>query len=261
MRNKIFWLSLFALLSFGSVAEAQTDSHAYDDIHSIGIFSALVPAAVTPGGPVPLDWDINTDVANLITGALKDRFSIKTVSFDRGQLQKTFADESFQGLSKFIQSNSPQDVDAYLIVVADKVPDFMTAIPAGPLLATFSLPFFPGLSLRDDSDWLHPHAEITVMATYDLIVVKANSGEIIGWSRANMNDVSHRGAVMTFCKNDFLPRTATELDGPKGKVVLDEMKILVFSGLTHALKTAGLPAQVDLAGAIPVQPELCPPPR
>ncbi|HET7083180.1 MAG TPA: hypothetical protein VFI23_00295 [Rhizomicrobium sp.] len=258
MRGLAILLIVFAFLSFGNASQAQTDSHAYDNIHSIGIFSNLMPAVVTPKGPMPLDWDINADVTTLVSTALKDHFSVKAVSLDQSELQKSFSDGGVGRLGKFIQSIPPQDVDAYLVVVPDKIPDYTVTLFGGSLFASFSIPFFPGLSLRDGSDLFHPHSDIVAIAMYDLIMVNARTGETISWSRGRGNDSSpHSGAVLAFCKNDFLPRDAEEAGGAKGKAILDEMKIFVFTGLPHALKMMELPNQIDMAAIMPVQPSLC----
>jgi hypothetical protein len=255
MRHRKLLLVILSLCCFGRSADAQPGTHAFDNIHSIGLISALTPAVAVPWGAIPLDWDINADVTRLLTGGLKDRFDVTPVAMDREMLQKAFSDDKFRGLGKFLLANPQPGVDAYLVVLPDKVPTYTAAVL--PLVMSHS--FFPGLAIQDDSDLFHPHANTNPYATYDLIVFEARTGALLGWSRGRGSDEGgpHFGAIGTFCKNGFLPASAGDISREKIQSVLDEMKILVFSGIPRALRLMGLLAQVDLAGMMPAQPALC----
>lgn len=234
----------------------------YRNIHSIGVISALgnevtlqnwgVTRFTNDSAKLNLDWNLDTEVSQRVSGALRGRFAVRDVPADAVLLRSEILKHDVPDRSdvpKYLQSlPSSAEVDAYVAILPGNN-SFMT--PYG-LYQTEALGAFRREGLFSSNVPIVPYA------AYDVLVVDAKTGKLIGWSYGNaLESRGHSGMMSSMCNKSFGAKTMLDLTDGQKAIVRDELRFLVLSSLPNALKHVGLPSSPDMLGATPTRPSIC----
>jgi len=265
-RQSVLCLAFLAA-SLGGVSPSAAQEDPYRDIHKIGIISALgneitlQSYGTTRLGysktTTSVDWDIDSQILKLVSGALQGRFTVSQVNADASRLRSLMFERDLLGGYKLPDSTSvgrylqllpaAADVDAFVVVLAG----------ANHLFTALGDYQLEGLGVVRKSNLFSSDVPVNPYAAYDVLVVDAKSGKLIAWAYGNDQGRAHSGTMASLCSRDIRVKNVAELTGTQEAIIRDELKFLVFSSLSNTLKQIGLPSGLDVSQVMPARPSIC----
>jgi len=250
-----------AILSCSSCPVAAQDN-LYANIRTVGIVSAFgneitlhnwgVTRFANDSTKLNLDWNLDAEVLQLVSGALHGKFAVRSVQADAAllrdlELKHYYPDRS--EVPEFLRSlPSSSDVDAYVVVIPGQN-SFLTAF--GPWDSE-------GLGAFRRQGLFSSNVPVMPYAAYDVLVVDAKNGKLIQWSYGNnLENRGHSGMMSSLCDKSIGVKNMLGLTDVQKTVVRDELRFLVLSSLPNALKHVGLASSPDMVGAPPTRPSIC----
>lgn len=266
--KSVFSVLLATGLWVAGITAAFAQDDPYKDVRTVGIISVFGDQVTQQNyGATRLDyavaktgvkWDLDGQILQLLSVALRDRFTVKRVDADANRLLDLVMKKSLLDMRL---SPGETDVPKYLqsLPASNEVDAYVVVIPAQNHLYTIYGDYhLEGLGVVRQSNPFSSNVPVTLYASYAVLVVDAKSGKFINWSYGNVSDRRARtGTMASMCDSSIRVKAPSELTDAQKATISDELKFLVFSSFPSALKHVGLPSALDVSGVMPVRPSIC----